>query len=764
MSRLCLRPSLLLQKVSLLMVMVNANVAQVVAADKPALTNITIERLFSGKEFALQDPEKVVWCPRNTKSYLTLRVAPQPDKNAAGSTMHEIARVDLASGDRATLVTVAELTPAGTTAPLTIDAIHISDDESKLLLYTNSQRVWRRKTRGDYWLFDLQNRILTRLGGVAKPATMQFAKFSPDASHVAYVCENNIYVQSLADLQIRQVTTDGSPTCINGTADWVNEEELSIRDGFRWSPDGNSIAFWQFDTSGVSKFHLIDNNAGLYPKVISFAYPKVGQLNSATRVGVVPASGGDVRWMAVAGDPREHYIASMQWTPTGDRLLIQQLNRLQNRNVVLLADPQTGATTAVFTEQDAAWVDSHGPVIWLDNGQSFLWLSERDGWRHAYQVSRNGSTTLLTPGAYDVINIDAVDTQRKIMYFTASPDNATQRHLFRVSLNGGAAERHSPPTDGGWSTYDISPDAQWAVHTYSTFATPPVVTLVNLSTHAPIRVLADNAALRTTLAGLRAPTTGFMKVPLGDGTLLDGWYIYPPELDRSKSYPLFFHVYGEPYGQTVRDTWSGTRALWHWMLAQAGYVVVSVDCRGTKVPRGRAWRKSVYEKIGILPPAEHATAIRFLLQQWSFTDPKRVGVWGWSGGGSNTLHLIFRYPELFHTAIAVAPNPDQLLYDTIYQERYMGLPDTNAEAFREGSPITHAAGLKGNLLLIHGTGDDNGHFQGTEKLMNELIRLNKDFTVMPYPSRSHAINEGENTVPHFFGLMTKYLMTHLPVN
>jgi dipeptidyl-peptidase-4 len=299
------------------------------------------------------------------------------------------------------------------------------------------------------------------------------------------------------------------------------------------------------------------------------------------------------------------------------------------------------------------------------------------------------------------------------------------------------------------------------VHTYSNFTTPPVVSLIRMADHSPVRVLADNAAMRKILAALRQPTTGFMQVPIGDGTKLDGWFIQPPNLDRSKSYPLFIHVYGEPAGQTVRDAWGGKGELWHWMLAQAGYVVVSVDCRGTKTPRGRAWRRSVYGKIGIIPPADHAAATRALLQQWSFVDPKRVGVWGWSGGGSNTLHLIFRYPELFHTAIAIAPNADQLLYDSIYQERYMGSPTANAEAYHQGSPLTHAAGLRGNLLLIHGTGDDNCHYQGTEKLMNELIRLGKDFSVMPYPMRTHAIAEGDNTVPHLYGLMTKFLATHL---
>jgi dipeptidyl-peptidase-4 len=290
-----------------------------------------------------------------------------------------------------------------------------------------------------------------------------------------------------------------------------------------------------------------------------------------------------------------------------------------------------------------------------------------------------------------------------------------------------------------------------------------VVTLIRLADHRVVRVLSDNAKLREKLTQLEQPVCEFFRVEIGDGLQLDAWGLKPPGLDPARKIPLMLHVYGEPHGQTVRDAWQGSRGLWHWMLAQQGYLVASVDNRGTMSPRGRAWRKCVYRQIGIIAPEEQAAATRALLQRWSFADPQRVGIWGWSGGGSMSLNALFRYPDLYHTAIAVAPNADQLLYDTIYQERYMGLPADNAENYRLGSPITHASQLKGNLLLVHGTGDDNGHFQGTEKLMNELIAHNKRFTVMPYPARSHAINEGRNTVPHFYSLMTDYLHEHLPV-
>jgi dipeptidyl-peptidase-4 len=445
--------------------------------------------------------------------------------------------------------------------------------------------------------------------------------------------------------------------------------------------------------------------------------------------------------------------------------LAQQLNRLQNTLRVMLADPKTGATRTIHTETDAAWVESENPVQWLNGGKDFLWLSERDGWRHAYVAGTDGRRfTRVTQGDFDVIDPEAVDAAGGWFYYTASPANPTQRYLYRSRLDGGAPERLSPAGQPGWHTYNISPDAQWAVHTYSNFTTPPVVALVHLPDHRVVRVLADNTKLREKIAALQQPATEFLRVEIGGGVTLDAWCIRPAKPDAQRKHPLLFYVYGEPASQSVQDAWGGKRGLWHRMLAQQGYIVVSVDNRGTASPRGREWRKVIYRQIGILAAQEQAAAAKALLARWPFADPGRVGIWGWSGGGSMSLNAIFRYPELYHTAMAVAPNASQLLYDTIYQERYMGLPADNVAGYRDGSPITHAANLQGNLLLIHGTGDDNGHFQGTERLMNELIAHHKLFTVLPYPGRSHSLSEGKNTERHFYTVLTDYLHQNLPPN
>ena len=719
-------------------------------------SRLSLDRIFSAGEFPEQRREPVRWSGR-TADYLTLDAPP------GGGKLRDLMRNDPATGKKELVVPAEAFIPPGETTPLAVDDFQLSADDSKLLIYANSQRVWRRKTRGDYWVLDVGTRRLQKLGGDAAPATLMFAKFSPDGTRVAYVRENNLYVQDLRDMRIAALTTDGSDTLINGTADWVNEEELEIRDGYRWSPDGRAIVFWQFDTSGVRRFHLLKNAEGNYPRVISFPYPKVGERNSAARLGVVDAAGGAARWLDVPGDPREHYLPRAEWTPDGAHILLQQFNRLQNTNRVMLADPQTGAACLVHTETDPAWLENDNPVRWANRGRGFLWLSERDGWRHVYLADVDGKPfSRVTGGEFDVIDIEAVDDAEGWLYYAASPQNPTQRYLYRTRLDGGKPERLTPTGQPGWHTYEFSPDARWAVHAYSTFTTSPVVELVRLPEHQMVRVLADNADLRDKLAALKKPSAEFLRLEVEKGIELDAWCLRPPDFDPTKKYPLLFYVYGEPGGQTVRDAWPGQGGLWHWMLAQQGYLVASVDNRGTRCPRGRDWRKIVHRQIGILAPQDQAAAARALLRQYPSADAARVGIWGWSGGGSMSLNALFRYPDLYRTAIAVAPNASQLLYDTIYQERYMGLPEDNAEGYRDGSPLTHAHRLEGNLLLVHGTADDNGHYQGTERLIDELVARNKYFTVMPYPGRSHSISEGANTTRHFYGLLTRYLHENLP--
>jgi dipeptidyl-peptidase-4 len=604
-----------------------------------------------------------------------------------------------------------------------------------------------------------------------------FAKFSPDGSRVAYVRFNNIFVEDVETGVATRLTDDGSEKIVNGTSDWVYEEEFDVRDGFRWSPDGKRIAYWQFDTSNVKNFPLVyDTGApykietgipypglGVYPTVRQIPYPQPGAENSAVRVGVVPAIGGATRWMQVPGYPDENYIARMEWAGGSDALILEHLNRLQNTNDVLLADVKTGAVRTVYQDRDAAWVDVVDDVRWIHGGKEFLWISEQDGWRHVYLIARDGKQVrLVTPGAFDVTDVVGVDPAEEWLYYMASPDNATQRYLYRTRLEGKSApERLTPANQPGTHSYQVSPDLHWAIHTYSTFDTPPVTDLVQLPTHTAQRTLEDNAKLRSNLKELASTPTEFLHVDIGDGVTLDGWLMKPKNLDPARKYPILAYVYGEPAAQTVVDRWDAWNGIFHRALALEGYVVVSFDNRGTPAPKGRAWRKVVYGSVGVLSSKEQALALQALERTRPYIDATRVGVWGRSGGGSNTLNLMFRHPEIYQVGMAVAPVPDQRLYDSIYQERYMGLPQENTAGYKTGSPINFAEGLQGKLLLVHGSGDDNVHYQGTEFLVNRLIELGKPFDFMTYPGRTHAM-EGQGTAYHLYCLLARYLEEHLP--
>jgi dipeptidyl-peptidase-4 len=728
------------------------------AAQASDPSSVTVDQLYGSREFSAQSLGPVRWLDDGS-GYTRL------ESSGKAKDRRDIVRYDAETGRRDVLVAAERLVPNGASTPLSIEDYDWSTGGKLLLIFTNSQRVWRANTRGDYWILNLISGKLTRLGGDAKPATLMFAKFSPDGSQVGYVRENNIYVETVADNQITKLTTDGSRTIINGTFDWVYEEELDLRDGWRWSPDGKNIAYWQMDSEGVRTFHLIDNTTALYPNLIPIPYPKVGETNSASRVGIVSSTGGPTRWLEVPGDPRNHYIARMNWANSSDEIVLQQLNRLQNTNLVMLGDIRTGKMRTILTERDDAWVDIHGnDIVWLEGGKRFLWVSERDGWRHAYMVSRDGAAIkLITAGELDLISVASVDQSGGSLYFIASPENATQRYLYRASLDGRSKpERVTVQSQPGTHSYNISPNARFAFHTYSLFGKPPRIDLVRLPAHTSVRSIVDNAALDGRVSKLKRGLSEFFRVDIGGGVQLDGWTMKPFDFDPAKRYPVLFFVYGEPAGQMVLDWWMGETYLWHLSLTQQGYIIVSVDNRGTPSPRGRAWRKVVYRKIGVLASQEQAAAAKALMERWKFIDESRIGIWGWSGGGSMTLNMMFRHPEIYKTGMSVAPVANQLYYDTIYQERYMGLPQQNGEDFRLGSPITFADKLQGNLLLVHGTGDDNVHYQNTELLINALVAANKPFTLMTYPNRTHAISEGANTSRHLFGLLTRYLRENLP--
>ena len=727
-------------------------------------------RAFLQREFQPKSFGPARWLNEG-EAYATL----EPSPSFSGSS--ELVRYDTATGKREVLIAASDLIPAGTKDPLHMENYDWSRDMSRVLIYTNSRKVWRANTRGDYWVFDRRGKSLRKLGGDASPSTLMFAKFSPDGSRVAYVRANNIYVESAQTGETIQLTHDGSETIINGTSDWVYEEEFFLRDAFRWSPDGKRIAYWQFNTSGVRKFGLVYNvgapydvlthipypEYGLYPQIKEIAYPEPGTPNSLVRAGVISAEGGVTTWLQVLGDPTNSYIARMEWAGDSNTLVLQHLNRLQNTNDVLLADASNGFVQPVYRDHDSAWVDVVDHLQWLHEGKEFLWLSEQDGWRRAYLISRDGKQVRpITPGNSDVIQVVGTTPQEDWLYYLASPDNATQRYLYRTKLDGGGkAERLTPANQPGMHSYQFSSDFHWAIHSYSRFDSPPVTDLVSVPDHRVTRVLEDNAALRANPKEFLSRPTEFIHVDIGDGVALDGWMMKPRNFDAARKYPVLVYVYGEPAGQTVVDAWEGESGVFHRAMTESGYLVVSVDNRGTPAPKGRAWRKIVYGSVGVLSSVEQTKALQVLERTYPFMDANRIAVWGWSGGGSNTLNLMFRSPDVYKTGMSVAPVADQRLYDTIYQERYMGIPQDNSEGYRRGSPINFAEGLRGKLLIVHSPGDDNVHYQGTELLINRLVELGKPFDFMEYPGRTHSLAEGKGTHYHLYSLLARYLLEHV---
>jgi len=453
----------------------------------------------------------------------------------------------------------------------------------------------------------------------------------------------------------------------------------------------------------------------------------------------------------------------MEWAGNSNSLVLQHLNRLQNTNDVLLADADTGSVHQIYREHDSAWVDVVDNLRWVQGGKDFLWLSEQNGWRQAFLISRDGKQIRpVTPGGLDAIEVLGITPDEVWLYYLASPENATQCYLYRTRLDAtGKAEKLTPGNQPGWHSYQFSADYRSAIHSYSRFDSPPITELVRIPDNHQTRVLEGNAALRGNLKDFLLRSTEFIQVDIGGGVTLDGWMMKPKNFDPAKKYPVLVYVYGEPAGQTVRDSWEGESGIFHRAMAESGYVVVSVDNRGTPAPKGRAWRKIVYGNVGVLSSEEQTKALEVMERAYPFIDSSRVAVWGWSGGGSNTLNLMFRSPDVYKVGMSVAPVADQRLYDSIYQERYMGTPQENPEGYKAGSPVNFAEGLRGRLLIVHSPGDDNVHFQGTELLINRLVELGKPFDFMEYPGRTHSLAEGQGTHYHLYSLLARYLEEHV---
>jgi dipeptidyl-peptidase 4 len=684
----------------------------------------------------------------------------------------EISEFNVVSRTRRIVVSLKQLNQKNKEQISKIDHFFFSADYKKILIYTNAKKVWRYNTRGDFWVYSLSDASLFKLGESLPASSLMFAKFSPDASKVGFVSGHNIYVEDLSTRHIKALTGNGSRKMINGTFDWVYEEEFFCRDGFRWSPDGRSIAYWQINDSSTRDYDMLNTTDSVYSRVVPVEYPVAGQMPSPFKIGVVPAVGGKTSWMKIPVDSKfGTYLPRMEWAAGSQELIVQRLNRNQNESDILLCNVKTGDCHSIYHEKSESWIDiialwdedyQMGRWDWLKNGTEFLWTSEKDGWRHLYRVSRDGKNELLlTPGNYDVMGITLVDEKNNAIYFIASPGNATQAYLYRCSLDGkGAAQRLTPADETGTHEYEISPNGKYAGHRFSNYYTPEISEFVTLPDHQPMDGF-EKISLNQ--ADSINSNISFFTVLTSDGVSMDGWMQKPVPFDPAKKYPVLFYVYTEPWEQTVLDKFGITDMLsiYPGSLAADGYICISLDNRGTSAPKGSPWRKAIYRKIGQVNIRDQAQAAMEICK-WPFVDTSRIAVWGWSGGGSATLNLMFQYPGIYKTGIAIAAVGNMLTYDNIYQERYMGNPLYTKDDYVAGSPISHVSGLRGNLLYIHGSGDDNVHYSNAEMLLNELIKYNKTFQFMEYPNRTHSISEGPGTTEHLHLLFKQYLNAHCP--
>lgn len=671
----------------------------------------------------------------------------------------KVVRYNIATGQAVeTLFDPTQARAEGSAQPLKMDSYQLSADERKLLITTDEEPIYRRSSRADFYVYELDTKALKPL---SKGGKQMFATFSPDGKRVAFVRNNNLFVTDLSSGQETQLTTDGKQNeIINGAADWVYEEEFSMARAFEWSPDSRQIAWIRFDESRVPEYNM-QLWTGLYPKDYRFKYPKAGEANSLVSVWVADVVSAKKSRMDT-GAETDIYLPRINWTQNPNLLAVRRLNRLQNRLDLLHADASTGKTTVVLTEESPAYVDLEATddLTYLKDGQTFIHSSERSGYKHLYLYDVSGKLIRpLTSGKWEVMNFLGVDEKGKVLYFTSTEVSPLERHLYRIGMDGKNKLRLTPQP--GTHTPNFSPDFSYYLRYHSSAASPLTVTVEQVQPGKPSKVLRtveDNAALRSRLAGYQLQPKQFFQFRTPEGVQLNGWMIRPVGFDSTKKYPVLQFVYGGPGSQTVNNSWDTRDFFWYQTLAQKGYLIVSVDGRGTGA-RGTAFRTVTYGQLGKLETQDQIETAKYL-SSLPYVDRTRMGIWGWSYGGYMTALAMTIGADYFKTGISVAPVTNWRFYDTIYTERYLKRPQENASGYDDNSPLSHAAKLRGNYMLIHGTGDDNVHFQNAVAWQDALIKAGKSFQSFYYPNRNHGISGG-NTRLHLYRMMTDFLEKNL---
>ncbi|NGP89268.1 S9 family peptidase [Fodinibius halophilus] len=666
----------------------------------------------------------------------------------------ELRKYNILTGDYEVLVATSSLRVEGREKPVLIQGYQFSADESKILIKTDVERIWRRSTREHYFIYDLKTGKIQKLTKSDKK--QQYAKLSPSGEKAAFVRDNNLYLVNLETGEEKAITTDGKFNhIINGATDWVYEEEFGIARAWYWSPDGEKIAFYRFDESRVKEFFMTDWGE-LYPGLTRFKYPKAGEKNSIVKIGVYDLQQDQTTWMDI-GSENDQYIPRINWTKNSNVLAIRRMNRLQNKQDLMLADVNTGETEIIKTETRDAWIDVNDNLKFLQNGDQFIYTSEESGYNHIYLYDMSGELIRqITKGDWEVTNYLGYNEDSGKVYYVSTEASPLQRHLYSINIDGSGKVKLS---DGeGWNGINMSRDYKYYIETYSAPQSPPQYTL-HKGNGEKVRVLEGNTALKDTLSKYAMPSKEYIEIPLEQATL-NGYIMKPHDFDPEQKYPVLFYVYGGPGSQTVSKRYGGRqRPTWHRYLTEQGYIVVSVDNRGTG-GRGRDFEKQLYKKLGQYEVQDQINAAKYLIEQYDFIDTSRIGIWGWSYGGYMSSLVLAQGNDIFSTAIAVAPVTNWKYYDTIYTERFMQTPQMNPEGYKNGSPLTYAGQIEGNYLLVHGTGDDNVHFQNAVEMVDKLVAEDVQFETMYYPNRSHGIYGG-NTRNHLFKLLNNFILENL---
>ena len=648
-----------------------------------------------------------------------------------------------------TLVTADQLEKAGNR--IQIVDYQLGKGEKNILLSTAYEQIYRHSSIAKYYVWNREKKTITPIMGDDK---VLYATFSPDGNSVAFIFKGNLYVRNLVDGKLTQITKDGSEDIFNGVSDWVYEEEFVVTQAYFWSPDSKSVAYYRFDDSKVPVFSMNEYHDSLYPSVYSFRYPKAGTPNPMVAIKIYHITDGSITNIIPPGS--FEYVPRIKWTLSSSQLSVQFMNRHQDSLVFVLADASTGTTTPVFTETSKTYIDVNDALTFISNNKEFIWQSDKDGFTHLYRYAIDGKLiNQITKGNWDVTDYKGVDEKKQMVYFISSETSPIDRDLDCIKLDGTGKKKLSTQT--GFNGADFSSNCQYYINTFSNAETPNFITL-HSADGKQLRVLEDNKTLKDTLAHYNLGKKIFFAFTTTQGVNLNAWMLTPPNFDSSKKYPVFMCVYGGPGINTVNNSWDGGNGIWYQMLAEKGYIVASVDNRGTGA-RGAEFQKCTYLHLGKLETEDQIEGAKYF-QSRKFVDATRVGIWGWSYGGYMAANCITKGADYFKTAISVAPVTDWKFYDSIYTERYMRTPSENPDGYKEGSPIYYADEVKGHYMLVAGTGDDNVHFQNSVAFIHALEKAEKPFSLMIYPDKNHGIYGG-NTRHYLFTQLTDFITNNL---